>query len=231
MEIAPDVHRVPMLGSDVYLFSDERLTLIDAGMVGARRVLERYLRGLGRRLDELDTIVCTHGHPDHIGSLGELIASQPGVRVAMHAADIAGLAALLREALDRTLQPTVRRGKLIDYLTRAPTELVPVEDGDLISAGGGLRVVHTPGHTPGSICLYAERHRILFTGDVLQVRRGRLTHASAFFSHDLAASRSSISRLLELDVEAIAFSHFPVWRDDPAAALRELALSPRRASA
>src|ERR671918_1486506 len=202
MEIAPGIHQVPMLGSDVYLFSDERLTLIDAGMVGARRVLERYLRGLGRRLDELDTVVCTHGHPDHIGGLGELIASQPGVRVAMHAADIAGLAVTLREALDRTLQPTVRRGKLIDYLTPAPTELVPVEDGDLISAGGGLRVVHTPGHTPGSICLYAERHRILFTGDVLQVIHGQLTYASAFFSHDFGQAKASIDRLTSLDVAA-----------------------------
>jgi glyoxylase-like metal-dependent hydrolase (beta-lactamase superfamily II) len=229
MEIAPGIHQVPMLGSDVYLFTDERLTLIDAGMVGSRRVLERYLHRIGRRLNELDTIVCTHGHPDHIGGLRELIAGRPGVTVAMHPADIAGLAVTLREALDRTLQPTVRRGKLIDYLTPVPTELVPVQDGDVISAGEGLRVVHTPGHTPGSICLYAERHHILFTGDVLQVRRGRLTHASAFFSHDLTASRSSISKLLALDVEAIAFSHFPVWRDDPNRALRELALSPRPA--
>jgi glyoxylase-like metal-dependent hydrolase (beta-lactamase superfamily II) len=225
MEIAPGIHQVPMLGSDVYLFTDERLTLIDAGMVGSRRALERYLRGVGRRLDELDTIVCTHGHPDHIGGLRELIASRPGLTVAMHPSDIAGLAVTLRNALDRTLQPTVRRGRLIDYLTPAPTELVPLEDGDLISAGGGLRVVHTPGHTPGSVCFYAERHRILFTGDVLQVRRGRLSHASSFFSHDLAASRASIARLIELDVEAIAFSHFPVWRDDPNRALRELAAS------
>ena len=225
MEIAPGVHQVPMLGADAFLFTDERLTLIDAGMVGSRLALVRYLRRIGRDLDELDRIVCTHGHPDHIGGLRELIAGRPGVTVAMHPADIAGLAVTLREALDRTLEPPLRRGRLIDYLTPAPAGLEPLENGALVDAGGGLRVVHTPGHTPGSICLYAERHRILFTGDMLQVRRGRLTHASAFFSHDLAASRVSIARLLEFDVQAIAFSHYPVWRADPNRALRELASS------
>jgi glyoxylase-like metal-dependent hydrolase (beta-lactamase superfamily II) len=143
----------------------------------------------------------------------------------MHPADISGLSVTLREALDRKHLGPVRRGQLINFLTPVPAGLESLEDGTSIDAGGGLRVVHTPGHTPGSICLYTERHRVLFTGDVLQVRRGRLTHASAFFSHDLAASRASIARLLELDVEAIALSHFPVWRDDPNRALRRLASS------
>ena len=88
---------------------------------------------------------------------------------------------------------------------------------------GGLRVVHTPGHTPGSVCLYAERLRLLFTGDVLQVIRGRLTYASALFSHDHAAARASVERLASLEVDTIALSHYPPWIDDATGALRELA--------
>jgi glyoxylase-like metal-dependent hydrolase (beta-lactamase superfamily II) len=225
MEIAPGIHQIPMLGADAFLFADERLTLIDAGMIGSRRSLVRYLRRIGRDVSELDRIVCTHGHPDHIGGLREIVGRRQDIRFHMHAADIAGLAVTLRDALDPSLDRQVRRGQLINYLTPLPPGCVPLLDGMVLDAGGGLRVVHTPGHTPGSICLFAERHRILFTGDVLQVRRGRLTHASTFFSHDLARSRASINRLLELDVAAIAFSHFPVWRDDPNAALRELAQS------
>jgi glyoxylase-like metal-dependent hydrolase (beta-lactamase superfamily II) len=225
MEIAPGIHQVPMLGADSFLFTDERLTLIDAGMMGSRLALERYLRRIGRRLDELDRIVCTHGHPDHIGGLRELVAARPEVSIGMHPADISGLAVTLREALDRSLVAPVRRGQLINFLTPAPAGLDPLEDGTTLDAGDGLRVIHTPGHTPGSICIYPIRHRVLFTGDVLQVRRGRLAHASAFFSHDLAASRASIARLLELDVGAIALSHFPVWRDDPNGALRRLVSS------
>jgi glyoxylase-like metal-dependent hydrolase (beta-lactamase superfamily II) len=83
--------------------------------------------------------------------------------------------------------------------------------------------VHTPGHTPGSICLYAPRHRLVFTGDVLQVIRGRLTYASSIFSHDLGLARLSVDRLAALDVETIALSHYRPWRTDARAALLELA--------
>jgi len=64
---------------------------------------------------------------------------------------------------------------------------------------------------------------VLFTGDVLQVVRGRLTYASAFFSHDHAGARASVERLAALDVDAIALSHYPPWRERPNDALRELA--------
>ena len=67
MEISPSVHAVKMLGADAFLLTEDRLTLIDAGMVGSRRRITRYVARIGRSIDELDRIVCTHGYPDHIG--------------------------------------------------------------------------------------------------------------------------------------------------------------------
>ena len=223
MEIAAGVHQVRLIGADTFLLIDERLTLIDAGMVGTRRALERYLRRLGRGLDEVERIICTHGHPDHIGGLSELVKDRTDVEVLIHADDLAGLQRPLREALAPAQPRAERRGRIIQYLTRAPAMPTSIEDGALLPVLGGLRVIHTPGHTPGSICLYLEDARVLFTGDVLQVHRGRLTFASAFFSHDHGAARASVERLAALDVDTIALSHYPPWRESPTVALRELA--------
>ena len=223
MEIAPDVHQVRMLGADAFLLTEERLTLIDAGMVGSRLMLERYLRRIGRRIDELDRIICTHGHPDHIGGVQELVGDRDDVAVLIHPDDLAGLQRPLREALDRTEPIGERRGRIIQYLTRAPATPTLIRDGELLPILGGLRVIHTPGHTPGSVCLFLERSRILFTGDVLQVIRGRLTYAHAFFSHDHAGARSSVELLAALDVAMIALAHYPPWRDGANEVLRDLA--------
>ena len=136
----------------------------------------------------------------------------------MHPADLDGLSVTLRDAVANR-----NRGQLIAYFTRHPGEATPITDGQVIPILGGLRVVHTPGHTPGSICLYAEGHKLLFVGDTLQVIRGKVTFASTVFSEDLPLARSSVARMAALDVETIAFSHYPPWRNSANQVLRALA--------
>lgn len=223
--IPPELHHVRRVGVDTFIIAEpgRPLTLIDAGMPWSRLPIERRIRRIGRRPTEIERIVCTHGHLDHVGGIPRLLRGRSDVSVLMHPADIAGLAIGLRQALRRTDDGVARRNRLLDYLTPAPARLVPIEDGDVIPVLGGLRVIHTPGHTPGSVCLYAERHRLLFSGDVLQVIRGRLTHASTFFSHDIGRARATLARLAELDVETIALAHYPPWREGANDALRALA--------
>jgi len=217
MEIAPGVHAVRLLNVYAFLISEPQMTLIDAGLIGSWRRIERYVARLGRSMSELTRIVCTHAHPDHIGGVREL-ASEREVEVLMHPADLAGLSVTLRNAVANR-----NRGQLIAYFTRHPGEATPIEDGQLLPILGGLQVVHTPGHTPGSVCLYAPRHRLLFVGDALQVIRGKVTFASSVFSDDIALARATVARMAELNVETIAFSHYPPWRDGANAVLRRLA--------
>jgi glyoxylase-like metal-dependent hydrolase (beta-lactamase superfamily II) len=217
MEIAPGVHAVRLLNVYAFLIAEPRLTLIDAGLIGSGKRVQRYVEGIGRSLDDLARIVCTHAHPDHIGGVREL-AGEREVEVLMHPLDLAGLSVTLRDAVANR-----NRGQLIAYFTRHPGESTPIEDGQILPMLGGLQVVHVPGHTPGSVCLYAGRHRLLFVGDALQVIRGRVTFASRVFSEDLRLARASVARLAELDVETIAFSHYPPWRDGANGVLRGLA--------
>lgn len=231
MEIAPNVHQVPLRGASGFLITEERMTLIDAGLAGSKAMLERYLGEVGRSLDELDRIVCTHGHPDHVGGARE-IADAAGAEISIHPTDLEGVGLTLRQAL-ATPQGESMRGRLLQAMTPHPGTALALNDGDVLPALGGLEVIHTPGHTPGSVCLYARGPRILFTGDVLQVRRGHLAYASPIFSHDHAAARASVQRLTHLDVAMIAFSHFRPMREGASDALADLARqaaspSPRR---
>jgi len=217
MEIAPGVHAVRLLNVYAFLVDEPQLTLIDAGLIGSAGRIQRHIERIGRKADDLARIICTHAHPDHIGGVREL-AGEREVEVLMHPADLDGLSVTLRDAVANR-----NRGQLIAYFTRHPGEATPVEDGQVLPILGGLRVVHTPGHTPGSICLYAEHHRLLFVGDTLQVVRGKVTFASTVFSEDLPLARASVARMAELDVETIAFSHYPPLRDGANDVLRTLA--------
>ena len=232
MPIPSELHHVRGLGVDAFIIAEDGcpLTLIDAGMPWSAWTIRRRIRAIGRDPEEIERIICTHSHPDHIGGIPRLLGGRTDASALMHAADIAGLAVGLRHALRRSNDGITRRGRLLDYFTPTPVSLQPIQDGDLIPVLGGLRVIHTPGHTPGSVCLYAEQHRLLFTGDVLQVIRGRLTYANAFFSHDIGLARRTLSRLAELDVETIALAHYPAWREDANDALRRLAAEAGRVS-
>jgi glyoxylase-like metal-dependent hydrolase (beta-lactamase superfamily II) len=209
MDFAPDLQAIALRsGSMAFLVVEEQLSLIDAGFRGSRPAIERVVIGLGRRPEELARIICTHGHPDHAGGAADY--ADDDVEVYLHPADAEAIRVGPWDVLRR---PT--RGRLFAAMTPILEGTRPLHDGDVLPLLGGLIVVHTPGHTPGSVCLYAPRDRLLFSGDVLEVRRGRVTYASRLFSTDVAAARRSMQRLAELDVKTIVFSHFPPWHTAP----------------
>jgi glyoxylase-like metal-dependent hydrolase (beta-lactamase superfamily II) len=209
VEVVPGVHAIDAVGAKVLLLVDERLTLIDAGGPGSAGRILGYLFGLGRRPDEVERIVLTHAHIDHVGALPELL-NATGAELCAHEAEAPRLAGdepappLPNPLLDRALRPVVRtRPVRVDRVLR---------DGDELPVLGGMRVVHVPGHTRGSIALHLTKLRTLIVGDALQVRRGQLTLPSRFFTEDMSQAQRSIARLAELDVDALLFSHYRARR-------------------
>ncbi len=199
-----------------HLILEPVLSLIDCGYRGDGIRIEAAIAEQGRSMEDLARVVCTHGHPDHAGSARELAGA--GVRILIHPADAEQLKVGWRDAFRRP-----SRGRIFAAMTPEPPEIVEIHDGEVLPILGGLEVIHTPGHTPGSVCLYGARDRVLFVGDTLQRRWGRVSHASRLYSDDAAAARKAVKRLALLDVETMVFSHYPALRRGAAETLERLA--------
>jgi glyoxylase-like metal-dependent hydrolase (beta-lactamase superfamily II) len=215
--IAPNVYAIPLLRVQAHaILEDDGVSLVDTGYAGSLPRLTKALAALGRTVAQIRRVICTHGHPDHAG--GARALADLGVEILIHPADAANLHIDLGSAIRRP-----SRGRFFAAITPPLPTYTPLVDGDVLPILGGLEVIHTPGHTPGSICLYARQSGLLFVGDVLQRRFGRVSAASGLYSDDPAAARGSLQRLAELDVKTVVFSHYPPLVDDPMAILGKLA--------
>ena len=170
MEIIPNVHLIPGITANPYLLIDaDGLTLIDTGIPGSSRKILRYMAKLGYKPGDLKRILLTHADMDHVGGLAALKTAS-GARVYAHAIEAEAMAA---GHPSRPLKPRNTLMKVVFALTGRLFRTRPFQvderlaDGQVLPILGGLRVVETPGHTPGHISLYAPSAGILFVGDFL----------------------------------------------------------------
>jgi glyoxylase-like metal-dependent hydrolase (beta-lactamase superfamily II) len=168
-----------------YLIEDRPLTLIDAGPNSGKslNVLERGLAHRGHRLEDIERIVITHQHLDHVGLL-EIIAGRSGAEVAAWHSLAPYLENFAESAAadDEFAQAVMRRHGVAHDTTVALGSAVaafrafgssatitrPLRDGDeLRFEQRVLRTMHRPGHSPSDTILWDENHKILFSGDHL----------------------------------------------------------------
>jgi glyoxylase-like metal-dependent hydrolase (beta-lactamase superfamily II) len=183
--------------ANVYLLPDAGV-LIDTGISGSDTLaaVSRFMPP-----EDLEMVVLTHAHYDHSGALVDIV-KRSGAGIALHRDD----APLL---CDNQGSVAVMFGAV------APDVGVDrlLLDGDVI-AGVGLEVIHTPGHTPGSICLYQRESKVLFSGDT--VFGGGGVGRVDLFGGDAAALVRSIERLTKLDIEVLYPGHGEPFSDNVA---------------
>jgi glyoxylase-like metal-dependent hydrolase (beta-lactamase superfamily II) len=205
------------------LESDGRVVVVDTGLPAYRPQLERGLAVLGRGPGDIEAVVVTHDHIDHTGSAGTL-SRELGVPVYIHAAEH-------ECARERSTLPYLRHRSAWIFLThlrpsgaREPLDRVQTfEDGSELP--GGLRAIHTAGHTPGHCVLLHEPRRLLFAGDLICTQnpltggRGPELMPRAL-NLSSTTMLDSLQRLEHLDVGVILFGHGEAWSGGAAAAVR-----------
>lgn len=168
------------------LLGSEGWALIDAGIgtPDTRTAFAEALKEADLRISDLRTIVLTHHHPDHVGLSADL-QEQSGATIYMHPVDEAAIQIIWNNTMERRFErvshfftrhglpatelwytktdPAVMRGIL-----RVPPHeaITTVEDGQVLNlVGEQYRVIHTPGHSDGHICLFRERDGVFLAAD------------------------------------------------------------------
>jgi glyoxylase-like metal-dependent hydrolase (beta-lactamase superfamily II) len=168
---------------------DTNCWLVDDGADGPVLVVDpaddgaEILEAVGSR--QVAAVVLTHGHFDHLGAVRDVVEAT-GAPVVVH-----------RDDAESMTSSSGNGGALFGFTETAPVADRTVRDGDTIAAGGvELDVIHTPGHTPGSICLLGGG--VLLSGDTLFA--GSIGRTD-FPGGDMASMRRSIARLASLPDE------------------------------
>jgi glyoxylase-like metal-dependent hydrolase (beta-lactamase superfamily II) len=213
MELKPGVHQLQgafgggILGVNVFLLVDNKLTLVDTGIKGQSQRILLAIRGLGYSPSDVGSIIVTHHHLDHTGNLATL-KRITGATVMAHASDAPYISGSLADP--GPAKPTWRT-QLLGFMQRAIASEPAIVDqvlgeGDELPVLGGLRILHVPGHTEGSIALFLPDRGLLLTGDIIS-NRSRLGLPSREYTVDMAREIGSVKRLASLDFDSAGFGH------------------------
>ncbi|WP_327003605.1 MBL fold metallo-hydrolase [Dactylosporangium sp. NBC_01737] len=197
---------------------DDGLVLVDTGLPRKAGKLALAIRRTGHDLADLRTILMTHQHPDHMGSLAAL-RQRTGAQVVAHRQDVAVIAGERPQPLHHWAMRLTA-----PFLRTDPSPVDRALDGDGPTGVPGITAVHTPGHTPGHVSFLLDRAGgVLFVGDAATAMFGRVRASPKMTSADPALALRSAARLAELDFQVAVFGHGKAVTGDPVSRFRDFA--------
>jgi hydroxyacylglutathione hydrolase len=176
---------------NAYLIDGPRRVLIDPGHRALFEHVQMGLRQLELTINDIDLIICTHGHPDHLEAVP--LFRNKAALFTLHEVEWQWIAAIGRQ---------MNNAFGIDVADLQPDFLL--KEGNLAVDDLELKIIHTPGHSPGSVTLYWPLQKALFTGDlVFKEGVGRTDLPGG----DGSMLKESIKALMNLDVEWLLPGH------------------------
>jgi len=201
MKIVEGVYQIEGVNCNVYLVEDgDKLILIDTGLPRSAKKIAKFIESLGRKPTDVSTIVLTHFHIDHVGSVKNIKElSNAKVAVGEFDADIvAGKKAppKPKNLMFRALSSVIKASPVEPDLL--------LKDNDKV---GRLVVVYTPGHSDGSISLFDAERKVMFVGDTIRFMDGKLTGPPEQFTLDMNKAKDSIRKISMFDFDIMLSGH------------------------
>ena len=237
-EVASDVFAVHGTAVNWTLVVEgDAVTLIDAGYPGDHGEVLASISEIGRRLTDVEAVLVTHAHIDHIGSIPRLLEqhAMPVLTSRVEAGHVrrehleqAGPLDVARNLWRPRFLPwtveLMRKGAMKD---RGVPEATDFGEVNAVDVPGGPVPIATPGHTSGHTAYLVPGVRVLLTGDALVTGHplSAMTgpqELMGFFHHDLDAMNASLDVIAEVDADAIVPGHGPVHRGSPREAVAQL---------
>jgi len=176
------------------LVRGKEIAIVDSGLPNNGAKFGEVIKTAGLGWDAVGHLILTHYHPDHVGSMGEVLAAASKAAVYAGAEDI----------------PQIK----------SPRPIKPVGDGDEVF---GLRIIATPGHTPGHISVLDPVGSLLVVGDAMTNINNNLGGSNPQYTANMAQANESVKKLAALKFEKAVFGHGEPIEQGAAVAVAKLA--------
>lgn len=195
--------------SKAFALIGQRTILVDCGPKGNSQAMKKALMRIGVSPSDVSLIIITHGHPDHVGALTAL-RELTGASVLCHEFAAEGLA----EGWGEAVVPRTTMGHILARLTpknseknRCPikVDIKVTDETDLAAYGVSAKIIHTPGHTAGSLSVVTDDGDAII-GDLI-MKFGPGKPGLSFLSNDVDQLRGSLAALLEAGVQRFHLAH------------------------
>lgn len=223
----------------VLIWDDKDMVLIDTGLPGQLESFREAVKKIRLSFERINKVLLTHQDIDHVGSLASIVKDLDGkVEVISHKIEkqyITGektptKLAQLEENEDSL--PDDKKGFYemlkVGFANSKTNVDRTVVDGEVLPYCGGIKVIFTPGHTPGHISLYHRDSKTLITGDEMNIQDGHLTGPNQRNTYDMNEAVKSLQKFIEYDIQNIVCYHSGLYIDSANEAIYKLIGSSRK---